>query len=182
MIRKTLLLLSAIALSAQEPTTVGLNFRGSRPADNLKDMVGGKVGWGVSLDAESELYEAWNARLAIGFDTWGPGNALDQSGVRGKVTVGHISLEGVRMLGPEGRTGYLGPYFVFGLGAYGWNASSSDPANAIAITRRVLHLGGSVGLGYRFSKSLDAELRVLGGKVDPQFTASALSFGLTFRY
>jgi hypothetical protein len=182
MIRKTLLALSTLAVAAQEPTTMGLTLRASRPSDNLKDTVGAKNGYGVSLDAESDLIDAWKSRLVIGFDTWGPGNGLAQAGVRGKVTVGHLSLEGVRMLGPEGRTGFLGPYVVIGFGAYGWNVSTSDPANELSMTRRVIHLGGSAGLGYRFTKGLDAEVRIGGGKVDPQFTAAALSFGLTFRY
>jgi hypothetical protein len=182
MIRKTLFLFSALAIAAQEPTTIGWTLRGSRPSDNLKDAVGGKTGWGASIDAESDLYEAWKARLVIGFDSWGPGKALDQSGVQGKVTVGRLSLEGVRMLGPEGRVGFMGPYFVFGIGAYGWNVATSDPANSFSMTRRVIHLGGEVGLGYRFTRSVDAEIRVSGGKVDPKFTAAALSFGLTYRY
>ena len=181
MIRKSLLLLSALAVSAQEPTTVGLTLRGSRPSDNLKDTVGAKNGWGASLDAESDLIDAWKARLVIGFDTWGPGYNPATPGVRGKVTVGSVSLEGVRMLGPEGRAGFLGPYVVFGFGAYGWNVSTSDPANDLSMTRRVIHLGGSLGLGYRFTRSIDAEIRVSGGKVDPQVTAAALSFGVTFR-
>lgn len=181
MIRASLLLLATLAAAAQEPTTVGLTLRGSKPSDNLKDMVGGKTGFGVALDAESDLYEAWKARFVLGYDSWGPGVALDGSGTRGKVTVGHISLEGVRMLGPETRTATLGPYFVFGLGAYGWNATSTASLDGLAVTRRVFHLGGSLGLGYRFSPNIDAEVRVLGGKIDPQFNAAALSFGVTFR-
>ena len=181
MMRKALLLFSALAVAAQEPTTVGITLRANRPGDNLKDTVGNKVGWGASLDAESDLIDAWKARLVIGFDTWGPGSNLAEPTVRGKVTLGSVSLEGVRMLGQEGRAGFLGPYVVFGLGAFGWNVSTSDPANDLSLTRRVVHLGGSLGLGYRFSKSVDAEIRVSGGKVDSQFTASTLSFGLTFR-
>lgn len=180
--RTALILLAALAAGAQEPTTMGLTLRGSRPSDNLKDMVGGKAGFGISLDAESEIQDAWRARLVLGYDAWGPGSALDRSGVQGKVTVGHVSLEGVRMLGAEQRDGFFGPYFVFGLGAYGWNASSTDPVDGLAVTRRVIHLGGSLGLGYRFSKSFDAEIRVNGGKIDPQFTATAMSFGITYRY
>lgn len=180
--RQALILLAALAAAAQEPTSMGLTVRGSRPSDNLKDLVGGKSGYGFSLDAESELQDAWRARLALGYDAWGPGTALDHSGVQGKVTVGHISLEGVRMLGAEQREGYFGPYVVFGLGAYGWNARSTDPGNDLAVTRRVIHLGGSLGLGYRFSKSFDAEIRITGGKVDPQFNATAMSFGLTYRH
>lgn len=181
MIRTSLLLCSALALVGQEATTLGLNLRASRPSDNLKDTVGEKTGWGVSLDAESELSGAWRGRLALGFDSWGPGGNLAQSGVRGKVTASHLSFEGIRMLGQEGRNGFLGPYVLLGIGAYGWNVSTSDPANDISTTHRVIHVGGSVGLGYRFSKSVDAELRVTGGKVDPQFNATALSFGITFR-
>lgn len=179
---RPLLLFSALALAAQEPTSVGFNVRASKPSDNLKDAVGGKAGWGVTLDAESELHEAWRARLALGYDSWGPGSAADLSGLRGKVTVGHVSLEGIRMLGPEGRGAWLGPYLLVGVGAYGWNVNSTDPADDLSVTRRLIHLGGSLGLGYRFSRSIDAEVRVLGGKVDPQFTAAAMSFGLTFRY
>lgn len=182
MIRRTLLCLSTLALAAQEPTTIGLSVRASRPSDNLKDMVGGKNGWGVALDAESDLYEAWKARLVMGYDSWGPGTALDLSGVRGKMTVGHLSLEGARMLGPETRAGFLGPYLLIGIGAYGWNASRTLADGSLSVTRRVIHLGGSLGLGYRFSKGLDAEVRVFGGKADPQVTAAAMSFGLTFRY
>jgi hypothetical protein len=181
MIRKTLLLTAALALGAQEATTLGLNLRASRPFDNLKDTVGEKTGWGATLDAEYELIDAWRGRLALGFDSWGPGNHLAQPGARGKVTVGHLSFEGIRMLGQETRAGFLGPYVLIGLGAYGWNVNTSDPANDLSVTHRVIHLGGSVGLGYRFSKSVDAELRVTGGKVDTQFNATALSFGVTFR-
>lgn len=179
---RPLFLLTGLALAAQEPTSMGLAVRASKPSDNLKDAVGGKAGWGVSFDAESDLHEAWRARLALGYDSWGPGAAADLSGLRGKVSVGHVSLEGVRMLGPETRAGFLGPYVLIGVGAYGWNVNSTDPADGLSVTRRVIHLGGSLGLGYRFSKSVDAEIRITGGKVDPQFTAAAMSFGLTYRY
>lgn len=182
MIRRTLLLLSALAVAAQEPTKIGMNLRLSRPGDNLKDMVGDKTGWGISLDAESDMYEAWKGRLVLGFDSWGPGDAAGQSGVRGKATLGQVSLEAVRMLGPEGPKGYLGPFVVIGLGAYGWNITGTSQTDDLAVTHRVIHVGGSLGLGYRFSKSIDAELRVSGGKVEPEFTATIVSFGVTYRY
>ncbi|MBI4911967.1 MAG: outer membrane beta-barrel protein [Acidobacteria bacterium] len=175
-------LLLTVALGAQEPATVGLQLRGNFPSDNLKDAVGGKAGFGASLGAESELEEAWRGRVVLGYDAFGPGTYQDQSGRRGKVSSSHLSIEVVRMIGQEGRHGFMGPYVVLGAGAYGWGVTTSDSAAGISVTRRVIHLGGSFGFGYRFSPSWDLEVRVTGGRVDPQFLASYLSLGMTFRF
>jgi Outer membrane protein beta-barrel domain len=183
MIRRCLLpFLIAVALGAQEPSTMGVQIRASAPSENLKDSVGGKLGFGASLGVESDFEGGWKGRLILGYDAWGPGSAADQSGYRGKAGVSHLSAEAVRMLGPEGAKGFSGPFVFLGVGAYGWNITQTDPAYGISLTHRVIHVGGSAGFGYRIGTQVDLELRVSASRVDPQFMASFLSLGVTYRF
>ena len=182
MIRRCLPLLIVSALVAQEPSTVGIQLRASAPSENLKDSVGGKLGFGATLGVESDFEDGWKGRLLLGYDAWGPGDAADQSGYRGKAGVSHLSAEAVRMLGPEGAKGFTGPFVFLGLGAYGWNVTMSDPAYGVAATRRVVHLGGSAGFGFRIGTQVDLELRISASRVDPQFMASWFSLGVTYRF
>jgi len=182
MIRRCLPLLLACALGAQEPSTFGIQLRLSSPSDNLKDTVGGKMGWGGSMGVESDYEDGWKGRVLLGYDAWGPGNAADQSGLRGKVTAGHISAEGVRMLGPEGTRGFTGPYVFLGVGAYGWGVTQTLPSSGGSETRRVAHIAGSAGLGYRFGPHADLEAKVTSGRVDTKYNATFLSLGATYRF
>jgi len=182
MIRRCLPLLIAAGLGAQEPTTVGIQIRVSAPSENLKDSVGGKMGFGATLGVESDFENGWKGRLLLGYDAWGPGNAANQSGYRGKAGVSHLSAEAVRMLGPEGVKGFSGPFVFLGVGAYGWNVTETDPAYELSLTRRVVHVGGSAGFGYRIGTQVDVELRISASRVDPQYMASFFSLGVTYRF
>lgn len=182
MIRRCLPFFFVFALGAQEPTTLGIQVRASSPSENLKDAVGGKLGFGASLGVESDFENGWKGRIILGYDSWGPGNAADQSGIRGKAGVSHLSAEAVRMLGPEGVKGFSGPYLFLGAGAYGWNVTATDPAYGISVIRRVVHVGGSAGFGYRIGTQVDVELRISASRVDPQFMASFFSLGVTYRF
>ncbi len=183
MIRRCLpLLVLASALGAQEPTTFGVQVRLSAPSDNLKDAVGGKTGFGATLGVESDFENGRKGRILLGYDGWGPGNAADQSGNRGKAAVSHLSVEAVKMLGTEGLKGFSGPFLFLGVGAYGWNVTVTDPAYGDSSTRRVVHFGASAGLGYRLGTQVDVELRITASRVDPSFMATFLSLGATYRF
>ena len=177
------LLASALWGQQVEPSTLGLQLRGSFPESGLGDAVGGgnAPGVGVSLVMENDLaeyYPGWRYRVALGMDFWFWGNLTKLPGAAGKVSVGHLSAEAVRMLRPERPTG---PYLVAGVGIYEWSWSKSDPVLG-KVDQKAGHAAGTFGFGYRWTRSLDFEVKALMGKMDPDTTAVAIMAAATYRF
>ncbi|BDU71156.1 hypothetical protein [Mesoterricola silvestris] len=175
------LLASALWAQEAEPSTLGFQVRGSFPESGLADAVGGgnAPGVGVSLLMENDLadyYPGWRYRVGLGMDFWFWGNLTKLPGSAGKVSVGHLDVEAVRMLRPGG-----GPYLVAGVGIYQWGWSKTDPVLG-KVDQKVGHAAGTFGFGYRMTRSLDFELKALMGKMDPDTTAVAIMAAATYRF
>lgn len=180
-----LLLAPALAAQEAEATTLGLQLRGSFPASGLRDAVGGGdvPGVGFSLVMEDDLsqwFEGWRARLDVGGDFWFWGNLTSLPGTSGKVSAGHVTGEAVRMMRPGGDPVSLGPFLAVGLGIYEWNRSMDTPTGKV--DTHVGHAVGTVGFGWRMTKELDLEAKVLMGKLDPDTTAVAVMACATYRF
>lgn len=188
-VRRTLAIASGFLLASAlwgqqvEPSTLGLQLRGSFPESGLGDAVGGgnAPGVGISLVMENDLaeyYPGWRYRVALGMDFWFWGNLTKLPGAAGKVSVGHLSAEAVRMLRPERATG---PYLVAGVGIYEWSWSKSDPVLG-KVDQKAGHMAGTFGFGYRWTRSLDFEVKALMGKMDRDTTALAIMAAATYRF
>ncbi|WP_306597936.1 hypothetical protein [Geothrix sp. 21YS21S-2] len=178
-----ILLASALWGQEAEPSTLGLQLRGSFPESGLGDAVGGgnAPGVGISLVMENDLaeyYPGWRYRVALGMDFWFWGNLTKLPGSAGKVSVGHLSAEAVRMLRPASPKG---PYLVAGVGIYEWSWSKSDPVLG-KVDQKAGHMAGTFGFGYRWTRSLDFEVKALMGKMDPDTTAVAIMAAATYRF
>lgn len=174
------------ALRAQEyePATLGIQVRGSMPLGDLRDAVGGfkRPGVGLSIVMEDDFLEGYRGRVALGGDDWFKGSLDTVAGSRGGVSAYHITVEAARLLRPYGDFPILGPYVLAGLGFYQWSVVTENTALNTSSTRRVGHAAVSFGFGWRYTAHLDAELKVLAGRVDPGFTAGAFLAGVTWRY
>jgi hypothetical protein len=180
------LLAAPLCAQQPEPATLGVQVRGSFPEAGLSDAVGGGAapGLGVSLVMETDLlehFEGWRARVALGMDFWFWGNLTKLPGSAGKASAGHISGELVRMLRPGGEPASLGPYLVVGAGLYEWSFTRNDPTLG-TVDVKVGHMAGTFGFGWRLTSSLDAEAKVLMGKMDTDKTALAIMAAATWRF
>lgn len=174
--------LATLGLMAQEPASIGVQARVSKAESGLKDVTGSSLpGLGASLVAEIDSSEGYRARLDIGYDYWQKGDLSKSPGTEGSATAFHVSVEGLMMLNPEGSPA-LGPYVLAGIGAYSWSVKEHDKDTDATVKLRGTHAAGTVGLGYRLAKSLDAELKVLAGRMVAKRTATAIQLGVTYRF
>jgi len=186
--RSALLLafLSCLA-RAQDPeaSSLGLQVRASLPEAGLAEVVGSSgikpPGLGASLVVEVDLTEGYRVRGVMGGDRWDTGDWSARPGIEGNVSDFHLGLEGVMMLRPDESPSW-GPYIVGGIAGYAWSVGSHDKVSGVSTTRRILHVAGTFGIGFRLAKSLDIELRGLGGRIDPDLFAAAVQLGVTYRY
>ncbi len=183
-IRPALLsLLLVLPLGAQvlEPSMLGLQGRISIPEGSFRDALGGLriPGFGASLFAELDLGESLHGRLGLGADRWpqGKGNLGTEDR---QIQAFHLDGEAVYFLRDEGEKTLLGPYVTAGLAGYAW--SLGKDVTGTGQTRRVLHAAVTLGFGWRMMRHLDAELKVLGGKIDPGIDAIALMGCLNYRF
>jgi len=176
-------LLLSLPLSAQvlEPSMIGIQARMSIPEGSFRDALGGLriPGFGASLFAELDLGENLHARMGLGADLWPQG--------RGKIgredrRIQAFHLDGGVLYFPrdEGGKTITGPYVIAGLGGYAWSLGKDVTGTGEA--RRVLHAAATLGFGWRMMRHLDAELKVLVGKVDPGVDALAIMGGLNYRF
>jgi len=183
-IRRALPLLAFCCLQATaqgtDPASIGVQARVSKAEAGLKDVTGSSLpGLGLSLVAELGYPDGYRGRLDLGFDQWQTGDLGDRPGVEGSVSAFHISVEGLLMLnGDEPR----GPYVLAGIGGYGWDVKDRDTLTGVTTKRRGTHAAGILGIGYRVMDHLDAEVKVLAGRIVPGLTAAAVQFGLTYRF
>jgi hypothetical protein len=148
----------------------------------LKDVTGSSIpGLGASLVAELDYGEGYRARLDIGYDQWLKGDLGSRPGTEGSVSTFHMGVEGVMMLNPD-ETPARGPYLLAGIGGYAWDVQEQDSATHATTKRRGTHVAGTLGMGYRLTKSLDVELKVLAGQVVPTVAAAAIQVGVTYRF
>lgn len=187
-LRTLLILAGGCLLAAQqpEPSTLGFQVRASFPQSGLSDAVGGGTapGIGASLVADIDLaehFEGWHARVDLGLDVWFWGNLTQLPGKSGRVSAGHLSGEAVYFLRPGGGPAAMGPYVTAGGGLYAWSGTRVDPTLG-KVDMKAVHPAGTFGFGWRLSRSLDAEVKVLMGKIDPQTTALAVMGGATWRF
>lgn len=183
-IRPALLsLLLALPVRAQvlEPSMLGLQGRISIPEGNFRDALGGLriPGFGASLFAELDLGDNLHARGGLGADIWPQGKGNLASDDR-QIKAFHLSGEAVYFLRDEGGKVILGPYVTAGLGGYAW--SLGKDVTGTGQGRRVLHAAATLGFGWRLMRHLDAEVKVLGGRIDPGLDAMALMGCLNYRF
>ena len=176
--------LLSLSLAAQdtEPATFGVQARLSMPEAGLKEAVGSTPpGMGMSLVTEMDFGEGYRARLDMGADQWQKGDWEGRPGIQGKVAAYHLGLEGIMMLRPD-ETPSWGPYVLAGIGCYAWTVNESDKNSGTSVSQRVMHVAGTVGMGYRFTPALDVELKALAGRVSPELFAAAIHLGVTYRF
>jgi hypothetical protein len=172
---------------AQDPeaSSLGLQLMASFPEAGLADAVGNSglklPGLGANLVVEMDLTEGYRVRGVMGGDRWDTGDWSGRPGIEGKVSDFHLGLEGVMMLRPDESPSW-GPYIVGGISGYAWSVDSHDKTSGVSSTRRILHVAGTFGIGFRLAKCLDVELRGLGGGIDPGLFAAAVQLGVTYRY
>ena len=168
--------LSCLA-SAQETAGLAVQVHLLTPLQNLRDANGGKVGGGFSLGVNIPLEDGWSWRVDLGHDRFPRGAKAGTTGVTSEVDVSHLAVEGVYQLREV-----PGPYVFAGLGAYSWYIKETDSFIQLSTSRRVAHVGASLGFGYRITANLDVELRGMGGKVDPTFTAGWAGVAAAWRF
>ena len=165
-----LLLTAALGAQQTEPTTLGVQARLTFPSPGL----------GGSLVMEQDFTDNWvgvRGRLDLGADIW-TWNAVARNGSgSGTVKALHLGAEVVRMLRPGGDTVSLGPYVTLGAGLYQWSFNEDATGS-----RRAGHGGGTVGVGWRFTKTLDGEFKVLASQLDPGTSVVALMAMATWRF
>ena len=164
-------------LRAQDAPTFAARAEVVAPLQNLNDAVNGKPGAGLALHAEFPLEGSWAWRAELGYDRFPKGPTAGSLGLRTEADVSHVSVEGIYHLRLDS-----GPYLLFGLGGYSWGIRSSDATLGFTTTRRVAHVGASLGFGYRMNSHLDIELRGAEGRVDPDFTAAWAGVSASWRF
>lgn len=176
-------LLLALPLGAQvlEPGMMGLQARISIPEGSFRDALGGLrvPGFGASLFAELDWGESLHTRFGLGADLWPQGKGNLGSDDR-QIQAFHADGELLYFLRDEGDKTTLGPYLIAGLGGYSW--SLGKDVTGTGQTRRVIHAAATVGFGVRLMRHLDAELKVLGGPIEPGITAMAITGALNYRF
>ncbi len=176
-------LLLAVPAVAQvmEPSQLGVQIRISIPEGNFRDALGGLrvPGYGASLLAEFDLGDSFHTRAALGLDRWpqGRGNLVDENR---EINAFHLSVEGLYFLQDEGALRAKGPYVLGGLGGYAW--SLGKDITGLATTRRAIHMAGTLGVGWRLNKHLDAEIKALMGAVDPGLSALVIMGCVNYRF
>jgi hypothetical protein len=170
-------LLLALPMVAEERDTLGVQARLSLPGGNLPDATGSQApGMGASLLAELHFEPEVCLRLLIGADSWRQkGSAGDRS-----VRAYHVGAEAIYFLQDDGGDFRKGPFLIGGLAGITWalGADTRDTGTPL----RVIHAGFTAGFGYRFNRHMDAEVKVLSSKVDPDFTATATMVSFTYRF
>jgi hypothetical protein len=175
-----LLALLSLHAAAQEGASIGVQARVSKAEAGLKDVTGSSLpGLGLSLVAELGYPDGYRARLDLGYDQWQTGDLGNRPGVEGSVSAFHVGIEGLMMLNGDEP---VGPYVLAGIGGYGWDVKDKDKTTGITTKRRGTHAAGTLGIGYRITSFLDAELKVLAGKITPDLSAAAVQFGITYRF
>jgi hypothetical protein len=172
------MLLPFLPLAAQwpGPDTLGAQVRLSLPGGNLPDATGSRApGYGASLMAEMHFESTVCARAELGMDNWAQkGGSGDRS-----VRAYHLGVEALCFLQDSGD--YLkGPYLAAGAGVYTWALGADTRATGKPLRSAKAAL--TAGFGYRFNAHLDAELKILAGKIDADFTGNATLIGITWRF
>ena len=163
--------------SAQETAGLAVQVHLLAPLQNLRDANGGKPGGGLSLAVNFPLEDGWSWRIDLGHDRFPKGSKAGVTDVTSEVDVSHLAVEGIYQL-----RDVPGPYVFAGLGAYSWYVKETDAFLGFSTSRRVAHAGASLGFGYRITPNLDVEIRGMGGKVDPTFTAGWAGVAAAWRF
>ena len=176
-------LLLALPGQAQvlEPSMLGLQGRISIPEGSMRDALGGLriPGFGASLFAELDLGDSLHARGSLGTDIWPQGKGNLSSDDR-QIQAVHLGGEVLYFLRDTGELELRGPYVTGGLAGYAWSLGKDVTGNGAK--RRGLHAAATLGIGWRLSRHLDAEVKVLAGKIDPGLDALALMGCLNYRF
>jgi hypothetical protein len=179
-------LLGVLPLAAQEyePATLGAQVRVSVPEGDLKSAVGGvaKPGLGASVEWEEDFLDGIRGRVGLGIDNWFKGDWEDRPGMKGGLSATHLTVTVVRMLRPDADPPLTGPYVLGGVGLTAWSLTSEDSLAGTKVTRKATHMSFVLGAGWRIARGMDVEFKVLTGKVEPDFTATAVMGGVTFRF
>lgn len=177
----TLLLSLPLGAQVLEPGMLGIQARISIPEGSFRDALGGLriPGFGASLFAELDLGDNLHARMGMGADLWPQGRGDVGSDDR-QIKAFHLDGEVLYFLRDDGGKTITGPYVVAGLGGYSW--SLGKEVTDTGETRRVIHAATTLGLGWRMMRHLDAEVKLLLGRVDTGIDALALMGGLSLRF
>jgi len=168
-----LLLTAALGAQQTEPATLGAQVRLTFPSPGL----------GGSLVMEEDFTDNWvgiRGRLDLGADLWTWKGVARNGNGSGTAKAMHLSGEMVKMLRPGGDPVTLGPYVTLGAGLYQWSFNEDTATGQVG--RRAGHGGGTVGVGWRFTRTLDGEFKVLASQLDPGTSVLALMAMATWRF
>lgn len=168
--------LSCLAI-AQEAPGLAVQLHLLTPLQNLRDANGGKMGYGFSLAVNLPVEDEWSWRVDLGHDRFPRGATAGTTGVTTEVDVSHLVAEGVYQL-----RDIPGPYVFAGLGAFSWYVKENDTNIQLSGSHRVAHAGGTMGFGYRVTPRFDVEIKGMGGKVSPTFTAGWVGIAAAWRF
>ena len=171
------LLLTLPALAEwPEADALGVQVRLNLPGGALSEATGNRLpGVGVSLMAELHFESQFCGRLLMGADDW-PQIGTGSRRVRSY----QLGGEAVYFLQDPGEASFAGPYLVAGAAGTAWTIGAD--ARKAKVPLRVMHVAFTAGFGYRLTRHLDLEVKLLAGVVDPDFTANAIQFGATYRF
>lgn len=162
----SLLLSAPLAAQVLEPSMLCAQVRISIPEGSFRDKLGGLhvPGYGGSLMAEFDLGDSLHGRGALGVDRWPQGRNIS-AGENHEIQAFHLGGEAVYFLRDDGALKAKGPYVLGGVGAYAWSLGKDVIGGGQ--TRRVIHMAGTLGVGWRLVGHLDAEVKALVGAVEP---------------
>jgi hypothetical protein len=178
-------LLLALPLAAGDwpgPDTLGVQVRADVPSGNLADAADSSApGVGASLQAEihfdPSLVDAPLAvRLELGGDEWSKPGTSSMRAVREF----HLGGEVVYFLRDDRSDLLKGPYLLAGIRGAAWSLGAS--ASGTGSSLRVVHAAYTAGMGYRWNRHLDGELKVMAGPITPTLTAGALMACAGYRF
>jgi hypothetical protein len=168
-----------LPLAAEEwpgPDTIGFQARVSKPLADLSDAVGSPApGIGASLQVELHFDSTICGRVDLGADDW---SKLGGSSAR-SVRALHLGGEVVYFLIEDRDTLLRGPYLTAGLQAVYWSLGAN--ASGTGTSLDTVHPGYTAGFGYRVSRRVDLELKVMASPMTSNQTAGAVMACVTFR-
>ena len=170
----------------------GIQVGASMPQGDLKDLVDGKTAATYGLHVDFPISEALIIRPRVDIASYSGRNAVVEALYPGTTTAttGKTVWAGVELLVGRGAVQDGGLYFGVGLGVQKTSGTlDMSGATTATLDDSKSAVGSSFLLGYQFNTNFGTELRLtsstptitLGG-ASGDFSAKALSFGLTCRF
>lgn len=173
--RIALLLLAAVALSAQE-TAVGGRLYGLAPMGDLRDLTGGKLGGGAAIFVNIPVGGGLVLRPSAGALLVPKGDTKGLTGTKTSIGAVDLMVEGLWFPDEDPDRG---AYLIGGIGLQQWRVSATGETPS---TRSASRMGASAGMGYLFGGHLGFEARAIWSPVEKDLTATGVTLGITVKF